>query len=773
MPSRKKRKNMSMCLPVQRRTCCLSSSRRVFLFPRTFNRPFWAYGGTAPANRFDTSVRGTGGVALFVNKDIGVKACLLSDPSVRNFLHAVVGNPSPTHVVVVYRPPRLNDEDGDQHKEAWRKQAAELEKIAQVCAIANERLLVLGDFNFASAATSDVPVQEQLDDLQAHGGLQSALHQVLEHPITRRSGSLASCPDDILHTHNAIQALSLVEGIAPVGCDHVPIAFSTVAASIPDGGDRRPRASLYGIDHEAAHDFLLARFDNFDAYSNNHTPNENLRFLKNLIEECTHACPAVDPQQQRLLVQKRPPADKSSVPFGCHVVRRKWWELGRTSVPDFSAAFYAMKKAKKRYLHAKSTDKAKLHEEAKDAEAKFKKLAFEAQQLHQQRTAEDLVAENGIGVDWRQWKDLQQHSFPCLASVVCHADDLPPVTAQDGINNMAAHFEQQCKPNQDDRWASSPAIVAFHAHCEERCDVDEPNAGSIPAGFSDHVSSACNNDFSMADIHAAMARVAMNATPGVDGMDGQFLCKFGREALLPFLLSLANSTWRTGQLPDEWKHSLVVPIYKGKGEMRLAENYRPISLTCTCCKICEYMLLERLSAFFCTTKAAFEAALAPEQTGFRTGHNTFDNLLRVTQRILECLAAREPCVGFFFDVAHAFDSAWIAGILERLRAIGVHGRLLRWIRSFLTGRKAEVVQQGYRSRLFHLLAGTPQGSVLSPLLFAIFINELFPELKLFDALAAGFADDLASISRPLLNPANLPKMRDPLPRNAPSAWRGG
>jgi hypothetical protein len=129
----------------------------------------------------------------------------------------------------------------------------------------------------------------------------------------------------------------------------------------------------------------------------------------------------------------------------------------------------------------------------------------------------------------------------------------------------------------------------------------------------------------------------------------------------------------------------------------------------------------------------------PIQAGFRKNHSTLDHPMRLKTDIENSFSAQGITVGVFLDFSRAFDLVWIDGLLMKLLKLNINGRCLSYIRSFLSDRTAEVVLKGVHSYKFWLDNGTPQGCVLSPLLFLIFIND-FPKLSLATRSAL-FADD--------------------------------
>ena len=128
------------------------------------------------------------------------------------------------------------------------------------------------------------------------------------------------------------------------------------------------------------------------------------------------------------------------------------------------------------------------------------------------------------------------------------------------------------------------------------------------------------------------------------------------------------------------------------------------------------------------------------QSGFRTNHSTLDHLITVQQEALSAFSRKESLVMVMLDVKKAYDSVWRAGLLEKLRSVGVSGRMFSWLQAFLKSRRSRVAFQQQISEWRHTQFGVPQGSPLSPLLFNVFVASVFSKVSIRKTL---FADDMA------------------------------
>ena len=169
-----------------------------------------------------------------------------------------------------------------------------------------------------------------------------------------------------------------------------------------------------------------------------------------------------------------------------------------------------------------------------------------------------------------------------------------------------------------------------------------------------------------------------------------------------------------GALPSEWKDAHVTPIYK-KGKKELSSNYRPISLISIVCKG-----LEKIIKKHCI--AHLKRVITTCQHGFVEGRSCVTKLLNTTDIWSRLLYDNIPIDAIYLDFAKAFDSVPHRRLLVKLESYGIRGKVLSFIRNFLTGRRQRVVVSGSFSNWTNSKIGVPQGSVLGPFLFTIYIR---------------------------------------------------
>ena len=209
---------------------------------------------------------------------------------------------------------------------------------------------------------------------------------------------------------------------------------------------------------------------------------------------------------------------------------------------------------------------------------------------------------------------------------------------------------------------------------------------------------------------------------------------------MDFLFHIFNLSWSSHSFPSIRKTSSIIPIHKMGKPLDSPASFRPISLTSCVSKLFERIILSRLLFFL---KSNF--ILSPRQAGFRHGRSILDQILHLSQFISNGFNKPRPgsrAILYTIDFSKAFDSVWHPALFHKLISAGLPPYFARWTQSFLSDRRACVVYQNHKSRSFRVRRGVPQGSVLCPVLFSLFINDLPASLP-SSVSCSLYADDLA------------------------------
>jgi len=255
--------------------------------------------------------------------------------------------------------------------------------------------------------------------------------------------------------------------------------------------------------------------------------------------------------------------------------------------------------------------------------------------------------------------------------------------------------------------------------------------------FEDYLHSPVIHDFSfekvdVENVAKIIDKLKPKSSSGIDGISNKILKMIKNEILHPFTL-IINQSLENGIFPDKLKIAKVVPLHK-KNEDYLFENYRPISVLPSLSKVLERVMHTQLTNYFTQFNLFYN-----NQYGFRESHSTELAALELTDRVITDMDKKETPLAIFLDLSKAFDTINHKILLRKLKYYGVRNIAYNLLESYLTNRKQYVAFDNTHSSLRTIETGVPQGSILGPLLFIIYLNDFHLASNFFHPII--YADD--------------------------------
>ena len=562
-----------------------------------------------------------------------------------------------------------------------------LRLITEFCS--DREVILVGDFNLPSIDwNSDPPcAADRLDRSFLDAFTSLGLSQWVHEATYPRSGNIL----DLVFTSEP-DRLGLLEVRPPLpGCDHSPTKFEYAFHSNGPHDPYLNQDPVHKLWHRANYDVIRKRLDSVDwALELLHLSAENsFTHLASILHDITDELVPVKSTEGIKCSHwfKRPPTSLIK-----H--RHSAWEhyknarhlFGRHS-PKASAAFSSFQSLNKRYRNYTVSFQADYEEKLVLRSKDNPKL------LH----------------SYIRSKKVGQLSVGPIRLDSGRLTDSPSEMVEVFASSFASVYTKTCPPN--------------------------PLPHQCFDGTIDPVS------FPVERVQEALQNLDSNTAMGPDNLHPHMLKNCASQLAYPLHLIFTRSL-NEGCLPSHWKSAMVSPIFK-KGVRYDPLNYRPISVTSVCGKVFERILCEHLTTFL-----ESNSILSPHQFGFRSSRSTMDQLLLVYDFVSKHIDEGGVTDVILFDFSKAFDVVVHSLLISKLQCLGIQGKILDCIHSFLSNRSMRVAIDGEKSRPREVLSGVVQGSVLGPLLFLIYINSIGSNLSCNYKI---FADDLkiyACISHP-------------------------
>ena len=256
-------------------------------------------------------------------------------------------------------------------------------------------------------------------------------------------------------------------------------------------------------------------------------------------------------------------------------------------------------------------------------------------------------------------------------------------------------------------------------------------ATAVPAVEPFTTATLSHVELSLSDVLSNLVALDVSKAAGPDGIPSRLLRECAIQ-IAPSLTRLFNLSLSCGKFPVGWKEANVTPIFK-KDSKKLVSNYRPISLLPIVSKVLEKCVLRNILPYFLRV-------ISDSQFGFLEGRSCVSQLLSVLHEIGALLDKNTETDILYLDFAKAFDSINHNKLLTKLRLFGVDGPLWGWFADYLSNRRQRVVIDGSNSSWTPVVSGVPQGSILGPLLFLLYVNDL-PSVTSPGTRSVLFADD--------------------------------
>ena len=294
--------------------------------------------------------------------------------------------------------------------------------------------------------------------------------------------------------------------------------------------------------------------------------------------------------------------------------------------------------------------------------------------------------------------------------------------------------------NNNEYSTATAKAELFNSHFLEKSRLSS-NAQTLP--ILPDITENCLNRIIITEEKVKKVLLSLNTkkATGCDSISNHILKHCASSISLP-LSKLFQKSLNQGKFPDSWKKANVTPVFK-KGDKQNKNNYRPISILPNIGKVFERVVYQEVYSFF-----KIHNLLTWRNSGYKSSDSSINQLIYISHKIYESLEKGDDVCLVSLDATAAFDRVWHEGLLYKLKRKHISGQLHEWFKSYLNNRIQRVVIKGQASSWEFVTSGVPQGSILGPLLFLVYIDDIIKDIETNILL---YADDTL-----LLHPINEP-----------------
>ena len=482
---------------------------------------------------------------------------------------------------------------------------------------------------------------------------------------------LAIVPKHLAHKSN------ILVHDTTLNSDHFPITLEIEFQVSLELSKTTPRWKTHKADWEAYKTLAETNF-HYDSADCDIQDLET-KFINSINESATHSIPKTKDSN------RKPP--RRTVP---------WWNK------ECSEAIKNRENARRTYKKRKNeNNRAKLV----DARKAVKKTIYEAKRNNWRDYVSKITHKTTSKEIWDninkiRGKNAKQNN-PTL-----EVEGQYFITSQEKANALVNHYQKVSSTN-----SLPPAFIPVKQKAEPKIDKLLRENGN-PDTDPDY-----NKDFSLFELNHALTQ-CKNTAPGEDLINYEMIKQLPDIGKIR-LLELYNRSWQEGTSPEAWGKAVIIPLLKANKDKTDPASYRPISLTSALTKVMQRMIKARLVPYLETNN------LIPNtQSGCRSNRSCEDHLVKLEADIKRAQLDNKYLLAIFLDLSNAFDRCWNKGALLNLLQLGIKGKMLNWLVSFLDNRQISVKVGGETSDTLKTENGCPQGSVLSPIIFNVIMNTL-------------------------------------------------